>query len=121
LKDILNEIQTTQLSASRDAMRVADIRQIQVALELFYNDNKRYPKAENSQPAASDGKPTFSYYVASIPQAPEPADGSCSSDQNKFVYTQVNNGTDYSLGFCLGQAVGSYTAGPHTASASGIK
>ncbi|MCF7820369.1 MAG: prepilin-type N-terminal cleavage/methylation domain-containing protein, partial [Candidatus Pacebacteria bacterium] len=28
---------------SRDAKRVADIKQIQTALELYYNDNNGYP------------------------------------------------------------------------------
>ncbi|OGE96372.1 MAG: hypothetical protein A3A83_01355, partial [Candidatus Doudnabacteria bacterium RIFCSPLOWO2_01_FULL_48_57] len=28
---------------SRDAKRLSDVRQIQTALELFFNDNNRYP------------------------------------------------------------------------------
>ena len=31
---------------SRDAKRVGDAKQIQTALELFFNDNNRYPTAE---------------------------------------------------------------------------
>ncbi|HEV8601385.1 MAG TPA: hypothetical protein VGQ87_02185 [Patescibacteria group bacterium] len=112
---------------ARDARRVADIRQIQTALELFYNDNNRYPVASDGQPLATDGQPgnvfvknTFSTYISPYPTAPTPADGSCTEDSNKYVYTQINNGTNYKLTFCLGSDTGGYGAGPLTANASGI-
>ncbi len=33
-------------SKSRDAKRAGDIKQVQTALELFFNDQNRYPTAE---------------------------------------------------------------------------
>jgi len=38
---------------SRDARRVADLKQLQTAMELFYNDNNRYPIAGTGGSAAS--------------------------------------------------------------------
>ncbi|OGE77094.1 MAG: hypothetical protein A2668_02480, partial [Candidatus Doudnabacteria bacterium RIFCSPHIGHO2_01_FULL_48_180] len=33
---------------SRDAKRLSDVRQIQTALELFFNDNNRYPDEDTT-------------------------------------------------------------------------
>ena len=33
---------------SRDAKRVSDIKQIQTALELYFNDNEKYPESTSS-------------------------------------------------------------------------
>ncbi len=107
---------------SRDARRLSDIRQIQTGLELFYNDNARYPSAgSNGEVSATDGSPRFSTYISTYPQAPTPADGSCTDTNNKYVYQQLNGGQDYRLSFCLGHNLSSYKAGPLEASVSGIK
>ncbi|OGE88978.1 MAG: hypothetical protein A3J07_04740 [Candidatus Doudnabacteria bacterium RIFCSPLOWO2_02_FULL_49_13] len=104
---------------SRDAKRISDIRQLQTALELFYNDNARYPTALNGVVNTNDGSPKWSTYISSWPAAPEPADGGCSMEQNQYKYQ--GGGSDYSLTFCLGGVVGGYAAGPHTLSPAGIQ
>lgn len=108
---------------SRDARRIADIRQVMTAMELFYNDNNRYPipaTASTTGPTSTDGSPAWSTYLATWPTAPAPADGTCTAAQNTFTYTQTSSGANYTLTFCLGAATGGYAAGTHTASASGI-
>ncbi len=103
---------------SRDARRVADIRQIQTALELYYNDNSGYPAATAGAP--SGGSPAFSTYMAAWPTAPTPAETGCTAAQNTYTYAQTGSGTGYTVTFCLGALTGGYAAGVHTASASGI-
>ena len=101
---------------SRDARRIADIRQIQTALELYYNDNSGYPAG--SPPAG--GTPAFSTYMAAWPTAPLPAETGCTGAQNTYTYAQTGSGTGYTVTFCLGALTGGYAAGVHTATSSGI-
>src|SRR5687768_8851745 len=75
---------------ARDGRRLADIRQIMNGLELFYNDNNRYPlpaSASTTGPTSTDGSPTWSTFVAAWPAAPTPQDGSCTAGQNTYTYT----------------------------------
>ena len=95
---------------ARDARRIADIRQIQTGLELYSYDHGKYPTALTSL------SPT---YLPTIPKAPEPADGSCTIQQNTYTYAKTASG--YNLTFCLGGAAGSLTAGVHTASERGLQ
>ena len=119
-------------SKSRDAKRLADVRQLQTGLELFYNDNGGYPATGTGNTvlgtaAATTGGTAWSTYFASAwPVAPTPADGTCIASNNTYVYTQagsLNNGvySGYTLAFCLGAVTGGYTAGTHTASQAGIQ
>lgn len=106
---------------SRDARRLADVRQVMTGLELFYNDNSRYPTATAGSPTAADGNPAFSTYLATFPTAPAPQDGACTAGQNTYTYAQVGGGTSYTNTFCLGAATGGFAAGVHTASPSGLQ
>ncbi|MEO8065948.1 MAG: type II secretion system protein [Candidatus Doudnabacteria bacterium] len=120
---------------SRDARRVADVRQIMTALELFYNDNNGYPAATaagSCVPATAastcptGGSPAFSTYLANYPTAPTPADtATCSAvaltNNNYYNYTQTGSGTGYSITFCLGGVTGGLLAGVHTATSAGIQ
>ncbi len=107
---------------ARDAKRVADVRQIQSALELFYNDNNRYPTATASAPTPADGTPAFSTFMATYPDYPLPtADGTlCGSQAATYTYAQTGGGTGYTVAFCLGGQTGGLDAGPKTASQAGI-
>jgi hypothetical protein len=96
--------QKSAFPKARDAKRISDVRQMQTALELFFNANGRYPIAIDGLPDPNDGNPTkFSSIMAVIPHAPIPADGNCGTTDNYYSYTQLNNGTSYSIDFCLGQ------------------
>ena len=93
---------------SRDAARIADVREIASAMELFFNDYNSYPTLAVT---VSDGSkapwgltPT---YIGVWPIAPTPVDGNCTtggSGNNAFQFTPAgtNTATTYTLGFCLG-------------------
>lgn len=112
---------------ARDARRLADVRQIMTALELYYNDNNGYPAAGASCGGASascptGGSPAFSTYLSTWPTAPTPPDSSnCTTANNKYEYAHVASPEGYTVNFCIGAATGGYTAGAHSASPSGIQ
>ncbi len=100
---------------SRDAIRLADIRQMAAALELFFNDKNGYPDGINGIP--EDLSP---FYISIVPTAPNPADGQCSDYYNTYWYEPKGepveaNGIklypDYEYTFCLGDDTGGYSAG----------
>jgi len=110
---------------SRDAKRVSDIKQIQTALELYYNDSTTgYPATAG----VTSGSPIAlgsTTYMGSVPTAPTPADGTCTNDAvvgtgNTYTYIQTGSGTGYTLTYCLGAATGGITAGFHTASSTAM-
>ena len=121
---------------SRDAKRLADLRQIASAFELYFNDANSYPTAiatgifgSPTTPMASAGglglTPT---YIGLIPTAPNPADGSCVAAAgfagNSYYMVANANGVafvpTYAISFCLGAATGGYVAGPHDLTQAGI-
>ncbi len=104
---------------SRDARRIADIKQIQTALEMYYNDHNQYPPNINS-PIGSSTNP----YLAIVPTAPKPFDGTCTDGDNTYTYTPTNMGdatnASYTLSYCLGNATGGVKAGANVATPAGI-
>ncbi|MFA5360277.1 MAG: type II secretion system protein [Patescibacteria group bacterium] len=100
---------------SRDAKRVSDIKQIQTALELYYNDANAYPATLGTSIAF--GGVT---YMASVPTNPEPEnDGNC-PDGGAYTYVAGTGNTDYTLGYCLGGATGGVPAGTRSATPGSI-
>ncbi len=76
---------------ARDARRLADLKQLQAALELYYSDNVAYPESTsqaNVSTALSALSPT---YIADIPD--DPLGGSY-----HYVYKTTSGGTFYCLG-----------------------
>ncbi len=73
---------------SRDARRVADVKQVQLALELYYNDNAVYPATTSSL------VPT---YISVMPKDPQTG--------ISYPYAGVGSGTctSYHLGTALEQ------------------
>ena len=105
---------------ARDARRVSDIKQVQTALELYYNDAGGYPLT-----GTADSGDSISYnsvtYMKSVPTAPKPADGSCTSTTNAYVYAAVGSSyTSYTFQYCLGAITGGVPAGLHTATPGGL-
>ena len=104
---------------SRDAKRVADIKQVQTALDLFFNDAGRYPTDNEwvSGALSYNGQT----YLTIIPAAPNPPDGTCGTGNNSYSYTQINNGDSYTLSFCLGNNTGALaSAGEKCATPLGL-
>ncbi|MFA7702736.1 MAG: FISUMP domain-containing protein, partial [Patescibacteria group bacterium] len=109
-------------SKSRDAKRVGNMKQVQTALELFFNDNGRYPTEQEWAlgtlfSTTSDATTT---YLQVIPTAPIPADGDCSENENELNYTPIDNGASYSISFCIGNTTGTIVPGNKTLTPSGI-
>lgn len=107
---------------SRDAKRITDIKQIQTALEMYYNDAGYYPATADVQ--AEDSIATGSnVYMMKVPAAPTPVDGDCDSTTNSYLYTyeggSVASGS-YTLTYCLGAQTGGVAAGVNTATPAGI-
>lgn len=101
---------------ARDARRVADVRQMASALELYFNDNNTYP-VQGTAALTIPGLATT--YIGAIPVAPTPVDTGCTAAQNSYNYT--GTATTYSITFCLAGVTGGVTAGPHTMTQSGIQ
>ena len=107
---------------SRDAKRAGDMKQVQTALELFFNDQNRYPTAEewNTGQIYSTTTDSTTTYMQIIPTAPTPADGACLDRKNTFGYQQTDSGNSYTLSFCLGGNTGTLAAGPKCLTPGGI-
>ncbi len=113
---------------SRDAKRLADVRQLASALELYFNDNNTYPTGTAGVGAAAIAK-MVPGYIGLIPTSPAPADGNCrasgsglNSNDYYFDPGSIAGATsDYFLTFCLGAATGGYPLGQHTLTSAGIK
>lgn len=109
---------------SRDAKRLADIRQLASAMELFFNDNSGYPTAGAGGFLIAT-PPLTPTYIGLMPTAPAPSDGTCTGAQN--AYTWAANGAGnanvatYGITFCLGGQTGGYGAGLHTLTQAGIQ
>lgn len=99
---------------SRDAKRISDVKQIQTALELYYNDANAYP-ATIASPIASGGVT----YMAIVPTNPSPTnDGACLA--NNYTYTNAAANT-YTLTYCIGGPTGGVSPGYNTAYPGSIK
>jgi len=106
---------------SRDAKRVADVKQLQTALELYYNDAYGYPTALEVV-SGIELNYGSTVYMNSIPSAPTPYDGTdCDATNNVYTYAQDGSGASYTIDYCLGSATGEISAGLNTATPGGIQ
>ena len=103
---------------SRDAKRVADIKQISTALDLYYADYGYYPTiiTPGNPLVSSDGTKT---YIDKIPNNPSPRNDSGCGDNN-YTYSSTSDNTNYTLNFCLGTGSGTLTPGINSTSSSGL-
>lgn len=120
-------------SKSRDAKRLADVRQLASAFELMFNDASAYPTGTSYASGAVLGSAVLpavtsqgSYnltptYIGLVPSAPVPQDGTCTTAQNSYTYYSNSTGSTYTLTFCLGAATGGYSAGLRTLTPAGIQ
>ncbi len=96
-------------SRARDSKRVADMKQVQTSLDLFYNQHNRYPTADewNSGVIGTTGE----IFMTEIPKAPAVADGNCSEEENSYVYIPSDDNSSYQISFCIGKEVSNLVAG----------
>ena len=128
---------------ARDAKRVADIKQVQTALELYYNDQDEYPTGTTLALGEVDGNASCTtdclclgstagfaatcdgtVYMGLIPANPSPngADYVYSGlDDDELACAGGGDCSDYDLTFEIEGSVGSLSVGARTASPEGIK
>ena len=98
----------TARQKARDVRRLSDIRQLALALEMYYDDTNYYVKNISTCPSISTNLgvlvPT---YMGALPSDP---------GSNDYYYGSDANGQDYVLRAILENAVpaGSYTSGTAT-------
>jgi prepilin-type N-terminal cleavage/methylation domain-containing protein len=106
---------TSARSRTRDTRRISDIRQMQTALALYYHAHGEYPESNNFQPAhvvlAGIGTGGIGDFIMPTPEAPTPADGDCSTEENIYMYQQLDGGSSYQLSYCLGNDTNDLVAG----------
>lgn len=71
----------TARAKGRDARRVSDIKQLQLALELYYDAHQSYPAT--TAPLATES------FISSVPMDP--------SDAVDYPYDQLGSGTGYEM------------------------
>ncbi|PKL72501.1 hypothetical protein CVV26_01270 [Candidatus Kuenenbacteria bacterium HGW-Kuenenbacteria-1] len=114
---------------ARDAKRIADIKQMQTALELEYTNTGNGYKV-NETPTIIDAIGTS---MTTVPLAPNPADtgnGVCTTKNNSYLYVSTSaDGSalcttapceGFMLQFCTYEATGTINAGLHCATPGGI-
>ena len=107
---------------ARDSRRLSDVKQIGMALELYYDDKGRYPP-----PPTPTGTPITGLclsnsgftstcgtipYLQKIPSDPLP--------NIHYTYSYLNSGESYRLGFNLEQGSGDWPAGTLAMGPNGI-
>jgi prepilin-type N-terminal cleavage/methylation domain-containing protein len=113
-------------SETRDADRITTASQIRTSLELGFAELANYPvQAEEAGDlrlggseaqllCEANGTPRFVGNEATctgtiftsgiIPQAPTPADGTCTPVQNSYRYFAGSGGAHFAIEFCIGKA-----------------
>jgi prepilin-type N-terminal cleavage/methylation domain-containing protein len=110
---------------ARDAKRIADVKQIQTALELYYNSEGDYPATGivTGDPIEDSSN---NIYLAAVPAPPTPIDGSaCPGVQDEYTYVKTGTGqagdASYTIEYCLGATINNVTGNTlQTASPAGI-
>jgi prepilin-type N-terminal cleavage/methylation domain-containing protein len=102
--------------SARDVKRVADVKQMQTALELYFNYWQLYPSDVLAGGSIASG--TDVIFMQVVPTGPSPADGEC--DSSDYIYSEVDSGARYSIEFCLGSNVGDIPAGVNCAVPGGV-
>ncbi len=126
---------------SRNVKRLANITQMNTALELYFASNRGYPNGVNGVPTALTPQ-----FVNIIPTAPQPADGVCDGlshntevtnnhggvavAANEFYYIPEGISFDvggtqvypsYSYYFCLGDPTGNFSSGERVLTPAGVR
>ncbi|MDD4412254.1 MAG: type II secretion system protein [Patescibacteria group bacterium] len=105
---ILATLTTVALSTARvkarDAKRISDIKQMQTALELYYNEENTYPPTSALDVGkALVGAQSGKTFMGKIPAGPNTGE--------TYTYAQINGGTSYTLGYTLEKPVNEFAAG----------
>lgn len=99
---------------TRDARRVSDIRQMQVALEMHFNDESRYP-AQVQGGAPIKGATSGIIYMLAVPGDPLARSG------RLYEYASEEPYGTYAIRFVLERGIGSLLKGVHIATPEGMQ
>jgi aspartyl-tRNA(Asn)/glutamyl-tRNA(Gln) amidotransferase subunit B len=103
---------------TRNANRVNDIKQIQLALEMYRSDTGSYPESLNFGSSLNNPTHINIVYLGKVPSNPEPRDdGNCPEEE----YSYSSDGDFYYIEFCLGRKIGEISAGLNCAKIEGIE
>ncbi|MCK9438734.1 MAG: FISUMP domain-containing protein [Patescibacteria group bacterium] len=105
---------------ARDSKRMADMKQLHTALELFANKYGRYPTTEEWNQGFIGSSTENIIFMQNIPSAPTPADGDCLDSSNTYIYIPQNNGATYTINFCTGKQVSDLPEGAKQMTPGGI-
>ncbi len=109
---------------ARDATRLSDIKQIQNALNLYWQAAGVYPdNITTGQPISYNDGSQVSIFMDAVPAPPQPTDdGSCPVYTDYVYSTSSSAGTMlYTLTYCLGNSTSDLPSGPATATPFGIR
>jgi prepilin-type N-terminal cleavage/methylation domain-containing protein len=108
---------------SRDSKRLADVKQLQTSLDMYYNEAGHYPSASEFNSGSISFYSTnigTTTYMKIVPTAPMPNDGPCSNSGNTYYYAPTSDGSSYTLSFCIGGPSNNLAAGLKCATPGGI-
>lgn len=106
---------------SRDAIRVGAVKQMQTALEMFYDKAGRYPTELEfaSGTIAYIGSSTSEVYLQNIPSNPSPrTDGGCPDSDYEYSVNAANSA--YIISFCIGGEMTGIAQGINIATSQGV-
>ncbi len=92
---VFSAVRSARIKA-RDARRISDFHQVQIALENYYNSNNQYPPASGAmwyQYWQSLATPLASY----LPVLPQDPLFNGTSDANTYYYYRCNNNQNYRI------------------------
>lgn len=103
---------------SRNTKRVNDIKQIQVALDMYRKESGSYPQTITIGGELKNTT-TGTVFLKKIPNNPSPEDDGTCADQN-YQYSYTTTTDTYTLSFCISDSVGDFSAGNYQATINGI-
>ncbi len=132
---------TSARKKARDSKRVADIKQLQTAMEMFFSTNGTYKPTgcAGLNTAVSDctgtGSAGLADFIAGIGNFKDPSanpatlcthttggGGDCTpSSPCNYAFTVAADATNYTVAFCLEGQTGDLAVGKHILTAKGIQ
>ncbi len=99
----------------RDSQRITDIKKMQTAVELYFNDASKYPDELITGSLLYYEGATYLNYV---PNNPVPTENIC-LDYPEYVYKSTKAGYSYELFYCLEIGIAGISPGQHRATPVG--
>jgi prepilin-type N-terminal cleavage/methylation domain-containing protein len=109
---------------ARDATRLSDVKQIQSALNLYWQAAGVYPdNIVTGDPIEYDDGSQVNIFLDAVPTPPQPSDdGPCDTYTDYSYSTSSAEGSMlYTLTYCLGNSTSDLPSGPGTATPFGIR